>query len=260
MPDIKPQVYKDPRPAEYFDRFHARSRTHQPDWIYDFVRVILTPPCLAMYRLRAIGAENVTRTGPVILAPNHFSQWDHFFAGVYLRRRVRFMAKSQLYSNPVIEWIFFHGGVFPVRRGYQDEEAFTTAFTILERGGCLLMYPEGGRSRTGGLREPRPGIGRIALQSGVPVIPVAIHGSLAVRKWRKLRFPKVTVQFGEPMTFDVVAEPTREQQLDVATQVFMRVREMYDRLDAHGRKGVIKALREGIGERTERKLPAGQHR
>ena len=170
------------------------------------------------------------------------------------------MAKSQLYSNPVIEWIFFHGGVFPVRRGYQDEEAFTTAFTILERGGCLLMYPEGGRSRTGGLREPRPGIGRIALQSGVPVIPVAIHGSLAVRKWRKLRFPKITVQFGEPMAFDVVSEPTREQQLDVAAQVFMRVREMYDRLDAHGRKGVIKALREGIGERTERKLPAGQHR
>jgi len=260
MPDIKPQVYKDPRPAEYFDRFHARSRTREPDWVYDLARIILTPPCLAMYRLRAIGAENVPRTGPVILAPNHFSQWDHFFAGVYLRRKVRFMAKSQLYSNPMIEWIFFHGGAFPVRRGYHDEEAFKTAFTILERGGCLLMYPEGGRSRTGGIREPRPGIGRIALQSGVPVIPVTIHGSLAVRKWRKLRFPKITVQFGEPMAFDVVAEPTREQQLDVAAQVFMRVREMYDRLDAHGRKGVIKALREGIGERTERKLPAGQHR
>jgi 1-acyl-sn-glycerol-3-phosphate acyltransferase len=170
------------------------------------------------------------------------------------------MAKSQLFTNPVIKWIFFHGGAFPVRRGYHDEEAFTTAFTILERGGCMLMYPEGGRSRSGGIREPRPGVGRIALQTGVPVIPVAIHGSLGVRKWRKLRFPKVTVQYGEPMAFDVVPEPTREQQLEVATRIFERVREMYDRLEAHGRREVIKALKEGIESRTEQKLPAEQHR
>jgi len=124
----------------------------------------------------------------------------------------------------------------------------------------MLMYPEGGRSRTGGLREPRPGVGRIALQSGVPVIPVAIHGSLGVRRWRKLRFPKVTVQYGEPLAFDVVAAPTRERQIEVAMQVFEHVREMYDALEAKGRRGVIKALREGIGDRTERKLPAGQAR
>ena len=260
MPDIKPQVYKDPRPAEYFDRFHERSRTREPDWVYDLARVVLTPPCLLLYRARAIGAENVPRTGPVILAPNHFSQWDHFFAGVFIRRKVRFMAKSQLFSNPVIKWIFFHGGAFPVRRGHQDEEAFKTAFTILERGGCMLMYPEGGRSRTGGIGEPRPGVGRIAMQSGVPVVPVAIHGSMGVRRWRKFSFPKVTIQYGEPIVFDVVPDPTREQQIEVATTIFERVREMYDGLEAHGRRGVIKALKEGIESRTEQKLPAGQHR
>ena len=178
--------------------------------------MILTPPTLLLYRARAIGAEHVPRSGPVILAPNHFSQWDHFFAAVYLRRKVRFMAKSQLFSNPVIEFIFRHGGAFPIRRGHQDEEAFETVYRILDRGGCMLMYPEGGRSRSGGLGEPRPGVGRIALESGVPVVPVAIHGSLGVRGWRKLRFPKVTVQFGEPMRFDVVPAPTREQQLEVA--------------------------------------------
>jgi 1-acyl-sn-glycerol-3-phosphate acyltransferase len=260
MADLKPQVYKDSRPAEYFDRFHERARTHEPDWMYDLARMIVTPPCLLVYRLRAIGVEHVPRTGPVILAPNHFSQWDHFFAGAFLRRRVRFMAKSQLFSNPLIEFIFLHGGAFPIRRGYQDEEAFKTAFTILERGGCMLMYPEGGRSRTGGLREPRPGVGRIALQTGVPVVPVAIHGSLGVRKWRKLRFPKATVHYGEPMTFEVVPEPTREQQLEVATQIFERVRELYDALEAKGRRGVIRALREGIGSGGERQLPAGQTR
>jgi 1-acyl-sn-glycerol-3-phosphate acyltransferase len=260
MSDIKPQVYKDPRPAEYFTRFHERSRTHEPDWVYDLARMVLTPPTLLVYRARAIGAEHVPRTGPVILAPNHFSQWDHFFAGVFLRRKVRFMAKSQLFTNPVIKYIFWHGGAFPIRRGHHDEEAFKTAYAILDRGGCLLMYPEGGRSRTGGLGEPRPGVGRIALESGVPVIPVAIHGSLGVRRWRKLRFPKVTVQYGEPMRFDVVPQPTRARQLEVAGEVFNRVREMYQALEEKGRSGVIKSLREGIGARADRRIPAGSHR
>jgi 1-acyl-sn-glycerol-3-phosphate acyltransferase len=260
MSEIKPQVYKDPRPAEYFTRFHERARTRDPDWVYDVARILLTPPTMVLYRARAIGAEHVPASGPVILAPNHFSQWDHFFAGVYLRRKIRFMAKSQLFTNPVIKFIFWHGVPFPIRRGHQDEEAFKTAYEILNRGGCLLMYPEGGRSRSGGLGEPRPGVGRIALQSGVPVIPVAIHGSQGVRRWRKLRFPKVTIQFGEPMRFDVVPWPSREQQLEVAGQVFERVSEMYQALEEQGRRGVIKALREGIGARTERQVPAGQPR
>jgi 1-acyl-sn-glycerol-3-phosphate acyltransferase len=78
------------------------------------------------------------------------------------------------------------------------------------------------------------------------VIPVAIHGSMGVRRWKNLRFPKVTVQYGEPMNFGTVENPTREQQLEVARQVFDRVREMYTALDEKGRRGVIKALREGI--------------
>ena len=245
MADIKPQVYKDARPAEYFDRFHERSRTREPDWVYGLVRLIVTPVSLLFYRLRSIGVENVPAAGPVILAPNHFSNMDHFFAGVYTRRSIRFMAKSQLFGgNAVLTYIFSHGGVFPIRRGHHDEEAFETAHTILRRGGCILIYAEGGRSRTGGLGDPRPGVGRLALESGVPVVPVAIHGSLGVRKWRKLRFPKVTVQYGEPMQLEVVPEPTREQQQDAAERIFTPVRQMYAALEQNGRVGVIKALRE----------------
>jgi 1-acyl-sn-glycerol-3-phosphate acyltransferase len=246
MPDIKPQVYKDPRPAEFFDRFHERARTRDPDWVYDLARVILTPPTLLLYRCAAIGVQNVPESGPVILAPNHFSNWDHFFAGVYLRRKVRFMAKSQLFSNPAGIFIFSHGGCFPVRRGHHDEEAFITGHSILERGGCLLIYAEGGRSRTGGLGKPRPGVGRLALESGVPVVPLAIHGSVGVRAWRRLRFPKVTVQYGEPLRFPVVAEPTREQQLEAAEEIFSPVRQMYAALERSGRRSVIRALRAGL--------------
>lgn len=247
MSELKPQVYKDPRPAEYFTRFHERSRTRRPDWVYEAVRMVLTPFSLFFFRAAAIGTENVPADGPAILAPNHFSQMDHFFAAVYLRRKVRFMAKSQLFSNRILEFIFTHGGVFPIRRGHRDEEAFKTARTILlEQRGCLLIYAEGGRSRSKRLGEPKPGVGKIALETGVPVVPVAIHGSQNVRGWKRLRFPKVTVQFGEPMHFDVVPEPTPDQSQQVADEVFAHVRTMFEALDEKGRKGVIRSLREGL--------------
>src|SRR5204863_8615259 len=215
MSDIKPQVYKDPRPPEEFARYHEWARTHRAGWIYDLVRLIVTPVGVFIYRCWPITPHNVPELGPVILAPNHFSNFDHFIAGVYLRRRIRFMAKSQLFGHSrILTYIFRVGGVFPVRRGHHDEEAFITAHAILQNGGCILIYAEGGRSRTGRLGEPRPGVGRLALESGLPVVPVAIHGSVGIRKWRKLRFPKVTVQYGEPISFEPVAEPTREQQLD----------------------------------------------
>ena len=245
--EMKPQVYRDERPPEYFMQFHETARRDQQGgWVYNLARMILTLPTLALYRTRAIGTENVPETGPVLLAPNHFSQMDHFFCGVYLRRKIRFMGKSQLFGTPVLTFIYKHGGVFPVRRGHHDEEAFKTVHAILEHENVLLVYAEGGRSRSRNLGEPRPGIGRIALESGVPVVPVAIHGSAGVRGWRRFRFPKVTVQFGEPVTFPVEAAPGRERQLEVAGEIFDRVRLMYTGLEEKGRRGVIRALREGI--------------
>jgi 1-acyl-sn-glycerol-3-phosphate acyltransferase len=242
MPDMKPQVYKDERPPEYFTRFHERARKGV-GWTYTFVRILVTLPSLLIYRVRAIGVKNVPTEGPLLLAPNHFSQMDHFFVGLYLRRKIRFMAKSQLFGPPLLTYIYSHGGVFLVRRGQHDEEAFTTAFTILEQGGMLLVYAEGGRSRSGGLGEARPGIGRIALQTGVPVIPVAIHGSDSVRRWKRLRFPEVTVQFGEPLSFPVEEAPSRERQLEAASEVFERVRKMYWGLEERGRREVIREMR-----------------
>lgn len=229
MPEMKPQVYRDDRPASYFDQFHASAR-RGVGWTYTFVRAIVSLPTLLIYRVRAIGVENVPKAGPLVLAPNHFSQMDHFFVGLYLRRKIRFMAKSQMFGPPVLTYIYRHGGVFPVRRGHHDEEAFRTAFTILDQGGMLLVYAEGGRSRSGELGEPKPGIGRIGLESGVPVVPVAIYGSATVRRWKRFRFPRVTVQFGEPIVFPVEVSPSRERQLEAATEVFGRVREMYEGL------------------------------
>jgi 1-acyl-sn-glycerol-3-phosphate acyltransferase len=229
MAEMKPQVYKDQRPAEYFEQFHRAARKGV-GWTYTLARIVLTIPTILIYRVRAIGVKNVPAEGPLVLAPNHFSQMDHFFVGVYLKRKIRFMAKSQLFGPPVLTYVYKHGGVFPVRRGHHDEEAIETARILVEQGEMLLVYAEGGRSRSGRLGEPKPGIGRIALETGAPIVPVAIHGSERVRSWRRLLFPRVTVQFGEPLRFPVDEAPSRERQLEVATEVFGRVREMYEGL------------------------------
>jgi 1-acyl-sn-glycerol-3-phosphate acyltransferase len=241
MAEMKPQVYRDPRPAEYFTQFHTAARKGA-GWTYTLARVVLTLPTILIYRVRAIGTENVPRKGALVLAPNHFSQMDHFFVGVYLRRKIRFMAKSQMFGPPVLTYVYKHGGVFPVRRGDHDEEAFKTAYELLDQGEMLLVYAEGGRSRSSEMGEPKPGIGRIALESGVPVVPVAIHGSARVRGWKRLRFPKVTIEFGAPLSFPVEAAPGRERQLEAATEIFDRVREIY--------RGLATRSEAGSGSRT----------
>src|SRR5947199_4968233 len=96
---MKPQVYKDPRPKEYFDRFHERARKREPDPMYELVRSVVAVVAYGFFRMRGIAGELVPASGPVILAPNHFSFFDHFFLAVPLRRQVRFMAKSQPFAR-----------------------------------------------------------------------------------------------------------------------------------------------------------------
>ena len=251
---MKAQVYKDPRPAEHFDRFHQRTRTRRPDWVYEAVRLVLTPYLLLLYRARCIDSHNIPADGPAIIAPNHFSFLDHFFVAVFLRRKVHFMAKSQLFQRPM-QFIFTHGGVFPVRRGHQDQEAFKTAHAILARGDIVVMYAEAGRSRSGELGKPRHGLGRLALESGAPVVPTAIAGTEQARNWKRLQFPKVTVQFGEPVRFERVPEPTKEQAQAASELVFDQVKVLHGRLLTEGRRGAVRAARaarraaEGAGRR-----------
>jgi 1-acyl-sn-glycerol-3-phosphate acyltransferase len=244
LASMKAQVYKDPRPKEYFDRFHERSRTRDPDLTYEVVRSLTTLYSWVFFRVRGLTADKVPPEGAVILAPNHFSFMDHFFLGASIRRKVRFMAKSQLFARPM-QWVYSHGGVFPVRRGYGDQDAFITARGILDRGGCVAMYCEGGRSRTGRLAEqPKRGIGRLALMTGAPVVPVAIHGSSKVRNWKRLQFPKTTVRYGDPIVWERVEDPTKDQQQQVANEIFAQIRGLYAELDTVGRRGMVRRLKE----------------
>jgi 1-acyl-sn-glycerol-3-phosphate acyltransferase len=257
LADMREQVYKDPRPAEYFDRFHERVRTREPDWVYGVVRVLTSLFGMIAFRTRAVGSERVPRTGPLILAPNHFSFMDHFFVGMFLRRQVQFMAKSQLFKRPM-QFVYTHGGVFPLRRGHNDKEAFITAKAVLARGGCVVMYCEGGRSRSGELADrPKPGIGRLALESGATVVPVAIQGSQRVRNWKRLSFPRVTVHYGEPMRFSNDGDSIRERQQEVADRIFAEIKRLYDELDDPDEQLRRKAGRGALGSLIRPGSPDG---
>jgi 1-acyl-sn-glycerol-3-phosphate acyltransferase len=141
------------------------------------------------------------------------------------------MAKSQLFRG-ALAWILRHGGAFPVQRGRHDEQAIATALAILAQGGIVVIYPEGGRSRDGRIAEhARAGVGRLALESGAPVVPVAIHGSEHARNWKRLQFPRVQVRYGEPLRFEQVAHSSHEAQQAVADEVLDVVRGLYASLE-----------------------------
>src|SRR5258707_675526 len=99
------------------------------------------------------------------------------------------------------------------------------------------------------------GIGRPALASGAPVVPIAIHGSSHIRNWKRLQFPKTTILYGEPIRWEQVSDPTREQQQAVADQILEEIRELYTGLEQHGRRGILRRVREQ--RRAQRRSPKG---
>jgi 1-acyl-sn-glycerol-3-phosphate acyltransferase len=169
-------------------------------WFYDLVR-IASATFLLPFRLRASGLENVPAQGGVVLAPMHRSYVDSLAVGVPLKqRRFRAMAKYELFGVPLVGRLIAMGGGFPVRRAVQDMEAYQAALRMLRDGEMLLVFPEGTRNRDGKAR-PQLGAARLALEAGVALVPVSIHGSDRI-KLLPPRFPKIRVHYGEPIPLD----------------------------------------------------------
>jgi len=166
------------RASAKLERAHRRARgagVSTP--LYALVRSILAPLLRLWFRLRISGAEHLPREGAAIIAPNHKSFLDAFFVAIATRRHVRYMAKTELFRGP-LGWLFPRLGAFPVRRGETDAEAIETARLILEQGGLVVVFPEGTRvEQADALGSPHHGAGRLALETGVPVIPAAISGT-----------------------------------------------------------------------------------
>ncbi len=146
--------------------------------------------------------------GGVILAANHRSFLDPFIIGCCLRRPIYFVAKQELFDNRLQGWFLNCLGAFPVRRGESDEESVETALALLERGEAVVIFPEGTRIRHGSVDRPKRGVGRLALESGAPVVPVAVTGTENARRGWIFRPVKVKVRCGRPLTFPRANEPS----------------------------------------------------
>jgi 1-acyl-sn-glycerol-3-phosphate acyltransferase len=182
--------------------------------LYALVRGIVSPLFRAYFRMHISGADCIPAEGPAIVAPNHKSFWDSFFIGVCTRRHVRFMAKTELiearYGRLLVRL-----GAFPVRRGQADADALETARIILRQGGLLALFPEGTRIRDpDNLGHPHRGAGRLALDTGAPLVPCAVTGTERIFRGG---FPvprRVQVAFSPPVSV-TDTPPTPEAASDL---------------------------------------------
>jgi 1-acyl-sn-glycerol-3-phosphate acyltransferase len=196
--------------------------------VYVLVRAILQPCFHVYFRMRRLGMEHVPRSGPVIFAANHRSFLDPFVIGTLTRRPVYYVAKKELFAHPVVGWLLNRLGAFPIDRGAGDQQAMDTARRILERGDCVVIFPEGTRKRPGPLGTPRRGVGRLALQTGAPVVPVAVFGTEAVRNGWRIRPHRVTMRCGRPLTFQRIESPTQAEAGAVIDRIWACVELQWD--------------------------------
>ena len=227
-------------------RFHGYAREHgvQPA-VYAVVRALLWLFVRVCFHFTATGAAAIPPTGAVIVAPNHKSLVDAFLIGLSTRRQVRFMAKAELFAGP-LGALLVRLGAFPVRRGEADADAMDTARVILEQGGVLVLFPEGTRVEDDDtLGSPHHGAGRLALETGAPVVPAAISGTAHLWLGPLPQPRSLRVSFLDPITIaDVADAPDATAEL-IDRRVWPAVVDEYGRLRAT--PGVIAAVLTTIG-------------
>jgi glycerol-3-phosphate dehydrogenase (NAD(P)+) len=216
-------VEQDPTAAspELLGEFRTRSlkRGVNPV-IYALARVILVPFFRVYFRLERIGSEHLPRSGPLLLAANHRSFLDPFVIGALARRPVYYVAKRELFEHRWQAWVLNSLGAFPVDRGRGDQDAMATARAILRRGDCVVIFPEGTRVHSGALGRPHRGVGRLALETGARVVPVAVIGTEEVRRGWRIRPRKVRLRCGRPLLFPTVAAPSHELAAGVTARIW----------------------------------------
>ncbi|MBD2845187.1 1-acyl-sn-glycerol-3-phosphate acyltransferase [Paenibacillus sp. IB182496] len=180
--------------------------------LYRFCRGLLKLIFATLFPLRTVGLDNIPATGPALLCSNHISNIDPTTVGVKVRRKVHYMAKSELFSFKPAGKFLRSLGAFPVNRGGVSKESIRTALKLLKDGHVMGIFPEGTRGSGGAAKK---GAAMIALRSGAPVIPVRIIGSY--RPFRRL-----TIVYGKPIDLTEVAASAAPDMLEQATEVIMK--------------------------------------
>lgn len=186
--------------------------------LYGLLQVIFGLFFKILFRAEIIGRENMPKEGAVILAANHMSNWDPPFLATFLSRPVSYMAKAELFANPLFGSAIRACHAFPVKRGAADRGAIKAAMQVLRQGKCLGLFPEGTRSRNGKMRKAEAGVGLIASMTNAPVLPAAIIGTDRIFA-KGGCFPKLKVIYGESMMFQ--GDHKDKEQLEAFSQSIM---------------------------------------
>lgn len=163
-------------------------------FVYQAIRLLLLAIFKLFFRIKVNGKENLPKTGGVIMMSNHISAYDPPLLAAIFSRPVRFMAKKELFENPIIRFVLFLDGAFPVDRSKNDITAVKKALSILKEKEVLGLFPEGTRRPEGNLGTPKSGSVMLALKSGVPILPVGIKN--VKTKGR------ITINIGEPFKLE----------------------------------------------------------
>jgi 1-acyl-sn-glycerol-3-phosphate acyltransferase len=170
------------------------------------------------FRLSTTGLEHIPKTGPVIVCCNHISNWDPISLGIPLQRKIRYMAKAELFV-PVIGAFVRQLGAFPVKRGGVSKDSIRTSLNVLKQGELLGIFPEGTRSRDGSGAGKR-GASMLALKSGATVIPAAIRSTYKP-------FSRVRVMYGPAVDLsEFIADPSAENQEKATDKIMDAIRSL----------------------------------
>jgi 1-acyl-sn-glycerol-3-phosphate acyltransferase len=180
-----------------------------------------------LWRYRKFGTEHVPMRGGVIIASNHAAYVDPPFLGAVAPRELFYLAKAELFSNALFGWLIRKYNAIPVTRGVFDRKAISRAVELLKSGKALLLFPEGTRSRDGRLLEPKLGVGKIALEAGVPIVPAYIHNSGRLRSCL-LGGGRLVFVFGEPIGSDFLHSLPNDKSgySKIGQEIMTRIRMM----------------------------------
>ena len=194
---------------------------------YNILRPLGKLICRLLFKVKYVGIENIPQEGGMILASNHIYLVDPLFIAMGIKKRqLFFMAKKELWNNPIVAWAFTKVNGFPIARGSADAAAFRYAEKIPKNGLILGIFPEGTRSKDGQIGKPRRGVADIAFDAKCGVLPVSVYNCDNLKK-----HTRYTVRYGKFIPYEELGfseEPTREEKMAVAEHIMDEIKKLWE--------------------------------